>query len=387
MKKRVGVLFGGRTVEHEVSVITGLQVMENMDKTKYEPVPIYIDKKGKWYTGEELKKFDTFKNKEFGNTKEIVITATHDDKNLYNHPNKIGMFSKKVLDSIDVIFPAMHGTNGEDGTIQGILELINVPYVGAGVMSSAVGMDKIIMKSVFKAEALPIVDHIWFYRKKWIKDRDTIIKDVEDKLEYPVFVKPANLGSSVGITKATDVDKLIDAIEVAIRYDRKILVENAVVNPREINCAVMGKDDELKASFCEEPLGWKDLLSYEDKYINSDVKGGKGQKRVIPAELSDKMTEDIQNFAKRAFNSLDCRGNARIDFLIDENDNIFVNEINTLPGSVAFYLWEPMGITFKDMITELIDIAEDAHGEKNDNMYSYDVDLFNKKANIGGVKK
>lgn len=385
MKKRVGVVFGGRSVEHEVSVITGIQVMENIDKTKYDVVPIYINKEGKWYTGESLMDFKNFKNDNLKNLKEIIMTPKYNDNKLYSHPENIGFLGKKVIENVDVIFTALHGTNAEDGTVQGLLELIDIPYTGAGVMASAVGMDKIVMKDVFRAHGLPIVNYMWFFRKRWLNDKESILNEVEQKLKYPVFVKPSNLGSSVGITKAKDRESLIEAIEIAIRYDRKILIEESVEAPREINCAVMGYEDNVKASLCEEPVGWKDLLSYEDKYIKSNTKGSKGGGRNIPADLPDEITKLIQDTAKKAFMAIDCRGNARIDFLLDENLKIYVNEINTLPGSIAYYLWEPMGISFKDLINELIDISIKAYEDKSNNMYSYDVDLF-KRVEFNGSK-
>lgn len=385
MKKRVGVVFGGRSVEHEVSVITGMQVIENIDKTKYDVVPIYINKEGKWLTGNSLMNFKNFKEDNLKDAKEIIMTSVYKDNKYYTHPEAIGFLGKKLMETVDIMFIALHGTNGEDGTIQGLFELIDIPYTGGGVLASSVGMDKVTMKDVFKAHGLPIVDYIWFFRKRWFDNKEEIIKEVEEKLGYPVFVKPANLGSSVGITKAKDKNTLMDAIEIAIRYDRKIIIEKSVENPREINCAVMGYDDNVKASLCEEPVGWKDLLTYEDKYINSNTKGSKGSSRNIPADLPEETTNLIQDTAQKAFMAIDCRGNARIDFLLDQSGKVFVNEINTLPGSVAYYLWEPLGISFKDLINEIIDISLAAHMEKNENMYSYDVDLF-KRIEFGGSK-
>lgn len=382
MKRKVGVIFGGRSVEHEVSVITGIQIMENIDKEKYEAVPIYINKEGKWLTGDSLFEFKNYKNNNLKDLKEIIVTPIHNDHNLYSHPETLGIFGKKVVDKIDLVFPAIHGTNGEDGTIQGIFEHMNIPYVGGGVLSSSVGMDKILMKNVFKANSLPIVDYMWFYRSEWEEDSKEILKRIEGKLRYPLFIKPANLGSSVGITKATDEKTLVDAIEVAIRYDRKIIVENAVEKPREINCAVLGYNNHVKASVCEEPLGWKDLLSYEDKYVKSNMKGGKGERRRIPADIGEDIRSEIERISKEAFISIDCSGNARIDFLLDSNNNVYINEINTMPGSIAYYLWEGKGIDFKELVNKMIEIAFEMHSEKNKNMYSYDVDLFN-KINLG----
>jgi len=378
MKKKVAVIFGGRSVEHEVSVISGLQVLENIDESKYTAVPIYINKEGKWFTGDSLREFKNYKENNLKDLKEIVVVPTNNDYNLYTQPESIGLFGKKVVESVDVAFPVIHGTNGEDGTIQGVFELMNIPYVGGGVLSSSVGMDKVLMKDVFKANNLPVVNYVWFYRSMWEENRNEIINNIKNKLEFPLFVKPANLGSSVGISKAKDEDSLISAIEIAVRYDRKIIIEKAVEDPREINCAVMGYEDNVDVSSCEEPLGWKELLSYEDKYIKSNIKNNKTEKRRIPADLEDVIRAEIEKIAKNAFQVIDGRGNARIDFLLDKNQKIYINEINTMPGSIAYYLWEGKGYSFKTLIDKMIDIAFKAHDDKNKNMYSYNEDLFNK---------
>jgi len=385
VKKKVGVIFGGRSVEHDVSVITGLQVLENIDKDKYDAIPIYIDKKGRWFTGDSLKKFINFKENNLKDLKPVTFSLRTNDYNLYLHPESSGLFSKKIVDKIDIVFPTIHGTNGEDGTLQGVLELINIPYVGGGVVASSVGMDKILMKNVFKANNLPIVDYIWFYRNEWIDNNEDIIKRIEDNLGYSVFVKPANLGSSVGISKAKDRESLIEAVEIAIRYDRKIIIEKAVENAREINCAVMGYNDNVIASLCEEPLGWKEILTFEDKYIRSNIKGaGKNNRRIIPADIKDDIREQIEDLAKRVFIAIDCSGNSRVDFLLD-GDKIYVNEINTLPGSIAFYLWEGKGYPIKKLIDEMIEIAIKVHNEKNKNMYYNDIDLFS-QLNFNSMK-
>ena len=264
---------------------------------------------------------------------------------------------------------------------------MNIPYVGGGVLASSVGMDKVLMKDVFKANGLPVVDYFWFYRSRWEDNREDIIKQIEENLGYSVFVKPSNLGSSIGISKAKDRDSLIHAIEIAIRYDRKIIIEKAIENPREINCAVMGYDDKVIASLCEEPLGWDEILTFEDKYIKGNIKGvGKeGSRRIIPADIDDNIRERIEDIAKKSFVIIDASGNSRIDFLIDRNNNVFINEINTLPGSVAFYLWEDKGYSFKKLIDEMIDISIKIHEDKNKNMYYYEADLFN-KVHLGGSK-
>lgn len=378
MKKKVAVIFGGRSVEHEVSVISGLQVLENIDESKYTAVPIYINKEGKWFTGDSLREFKNYKENNLKDLKEIVVVPTNNDYNLYTQPESVGLFGKKVVESVDAAFPVIHGTNGEDGTIQGVFELMNIPYVGGGVLSSSVGMDKVLMKDVFKANNLPVVNYVWFYRSMWEENRNEIINNIKNKLEFPLFVKPANLGSSVGISKAKDEESLISAIEIAVRYDRKIIIEKAVEEPREINCAVMGYEDSVDVSLCEEPLGWKELLSYEDKYIKSNIKNSKTEKRRIPADLEDVIRAEIEKIAKNAFQVIDGRGNARIDFLLDKNQKIYINEINTMPGSIAYYLWEGKGYSFKTLIDKMIDIAFKAHDDKNKNMYSYNEDLFNK---------
>lgn len=378
--KKVGVIFGGRSVEHEVSVITGMQIIENIDKTKYQVVPIYITKEGKWLTGECLLDFKNFKNNNLKDAKEIFMTPSHGNFNLYANPEEVGLFGKKILDTIDIIFPALHGTHGEDGSIQGLFELMDIPYVGGGVLASSVGMDKILMKDVFKANNLPIVDFYWFYRSDWKDNNESIVNNIENKLKYPVFVKPANLGSSIGINIAKDREGLIKAIEIAVNYDRKIIIEQAVQNPREINCAVLGYDEEIITSLCEEPLGWEDVLTFEDKYVKSNSKGAKtsGERRIIPADISDELRERIEDLAKKSFKAIDGRGTSRIDFLIDQEQNVFINEINTLPGSIGFYLWEGKGYPFKKLVDKLIDIALVTHEEKKKNMYNYDANLFNR---------
>lgn len=375
--KRVGVIFGGTSVEHEVSVITGMQVIENLNKSKYEAVPIYITKEGEWLTGNSLKDFNTYKEGNFKDAKRIIMSQNRNDYNLYLHPESLGLFGKKIVDTLDVIFPALHGTYGEDGCAQGLFELMNIPYVGGGVLASSVGMDKILMKDVYKSYNIPIVDYTWFYRSSWEADRDKVISDIEGKIDYPVFVKPANLGSSIGINKAKDKEGLISAIEIAVNYDRKIIIEKAVENPREINCAVMGYDKEVFTSLCEEPLGWKEILSFEDKYISGNKNSkNAGERRVIPANIDDSLKTEIENLAKEAFIAIDCKGTSRIDFLVDQDNKVYVNEINTLPGSIAFYLWDGKGYPFKNLIDYLLDIAFLTHEEKNKNMYGFDANLF-----------
>ncbi len=383
--KSVGIIIGGKSVEHEVSIVTGLQVFENIDKSTYEPKIIYIQKDGKWMFGDSLCHIDNFKNKKFEDAYEVLPDFKDEKLILYPHPRiKSGFFGKKYdICEIDIVFPAVHGTNVEDGALQGLFQMNNVPFAFASVLSSAVGMDKVIMKKVFQSSNLPIVDHTWFYRSDFGEKKQEIIERAE-KIGYPLIVKPANLGSSVGINKAKSLDELLFAIEVAMSFDRKVIVEKCVENLREINCAVLGYENELEVSLCEEPLGWKEFLTYEDKYVNNSKSAGESKRR-IPADIDETIKEKIENYAKEAFKAVDGCGNARIDFLFDGN-NIFVNEINTIPGSVSFYLWEGKNLSFTDLINRIIDLAEIQHNQKRDNIVSYDIDLLNKMGSSGKHK-
>lgn len=385
MKTSVGIIIGGKTVEHEVSIITGLQVLDNIDKEKYDPRIIYIQKDGKWFIGNSLHDINNFKNKKFEDAYEVLLGFENGKLILYPHPNiKQGLFGKKYNTyEIDVVFPAVHGTNVEDGALHGIFQMNKVPCAFGSVLSSAVGMDKVIMKKVFQSYNLPVVNYTWFYRSNWENDKEKILSDIE-KIDYPLIVKPANLGSSIGISKAANKDELINCLEVAMAYDRKVIVEKCIENAREINCAVMGFENDLTSSLCEEPIGWKEFLTYEDKYVN-ESKGVSGDKRRIPADLDNEVTEKIKILAKIAFKSIDCCGNSRIDFLYDGN-NIYVNEINTIPGSIAFYLWEGMGVTFTQMITKIIEFAIKQQDQRDINTVSYDIDLLNKMASSGKHK-
>lgn len=381
--ENIGVIFGGRSVEHEVSVITGMQIIENMDKSKYNPIPIYITKDGKFLSGESLKNFKSYKDQDFHDGVEVFFKPEYGNKNLYyvkHNPRKLFKAeydSIEVYQKIDAIFFALHGTFGEDGCTQGLFELMGMPYTGCGVMSAAVGMDKVIMRKVFESEDIPMTKYKYFYREE-LKNLKGLIEKCKD-LNFPLFVKPANLGSSIGISRVENALDLSKALEVAAHYDRKIIVEEAVVNPREINVAVLGYENDLRVSAAEEPLGFKDLLKYEDKYV-SGSKGAKSsqkhQNKKLPAELKPELEKEIKELAKKAFSAIDGAGVARIDFLVD-GDKAYVNEINTLPGSIAFYLYEVDGLMIKDLITRLIELGKERHSERAANNYSIDSNLFN----------
>lgn len=383
--KKIGIIIGGKSVEHEVSIITGMQVYENIDKSIYEPKIIYIQKDGKWLFGDSLHDIRNFKSKKFEDAYEVLPGFKNEKLILYPHPElKTSFLGKKYSTyDFDIVFPAVHGTNVEDGALQGLLQMNGVPYAFGSVLCSAVGMDKVVMKKVFQSCNLPIVDYIWFYRSSFEENKVKYIKKAEN-IGYPLIVKPANLGSSVGIRKANNLDELLFAIDVAMSYDRKVIIEKCVENAREINCAVLGYENDLETSLCEEPVGWKEFLTYEDKYVNKK-KDASESKRRIPADIEKEIENQIKDYAKEAFKAVDGCGNSRIDFLLDGN-NIFVNEINTIPGSISFYLWEGKKVEFKQLITKIIELAEKQHNQKKVNIDSYDIDLLNKMGDRGKHK-
>lgn len=380
-KTKVAVVFGGRSVEHEVSIVTAMQIFENINRDKYEVIPVYIDKAGRWLVDKRLEKLENFKNLKLTDIKapEYFFAASPSVKSLLPK-NVIKSFFTKI--SANIYFPAIHGTFGEDGTLQGLLEMTDVPYVGSGVIGSAVGMDKIIQKSVFKDDNLPVVKYVWFLKSEWENNKIEIIKNIEKILGYPVFVKPANLGSSVAISKARGLKELENAIDVASHFDRRIIVEEGKENIIEINCSVLGNND-LTVSVCEQPIKTQDVLTYEDKYLKGGkTKGLASLSRLVPAPISKELTKKIQEMAKTAFKAIDASGVARIDFLVDEKNNkIWINEINTLPGSLAFYLWEKSGLSFGELIDRLIDLGFERHKERQELTFSYDSDLISKTAN------
>lgn len=386
MKKRVAVIFGSQSVEHEVSIITAQQVMRAIDAERYETVPVYIDKQGRWFTGDILFSLESFKHLDFDRLNRIEIVLDPTVPYLFRIPGR-GLFGKEQLVFIDVVFPVLHGTFGEDGTVQGLLELAGVPYVGCGVVGSAVGMDKVVMKAVFEQNNLPVVDYLWVSRNRLRKRQPEVLDWIESNLAYPLFVKPANLGSSIGISKATTRSELKFALEVASHYDRKLIVERGIENVQEINCAVMGNED-LVASACEEPLSWETFLTYEDKYLKGvSPKGLKGAHKRVPADISTELTQKIQDLSIRAFRAIDARGTARVDLLVDrDTEAVYVNEINTIPGSLAFHLWQPVGLSPAQVVDNLIQLAFDAFEDKGQTRFSYDTPLL-EQADLSQVQK
>lgn len=389
MKTNVGVFFGGRSTEHEISVISASQAMSAINKDKYDVTPIYISKQGKWYTGEALLDIANYKDipSLLKKVEEVYMAPHYGDYNLYRV--KKPMFGSAVLTTLDVVIPVLHGTNCEDGIFEGVLETIGIPYAGCNTLSSANGMDKITMKMILQACDIPVVDYVWFTDKQWFSQRDALIEKIESKLGYPVIVKPANLGSSVGIGRAVNREQLIEKIDGAEIYSTRIIVEHMVEELQEINCSVLGDCDEYRTSVCEEPIKSGEILSYEDKYMGGS-KGAKGmqasQKR-IPAELPDEVTKRIQFLAGETFRVLSCHGVSRVDVIIDRsNGNIYVNEINTIPGSLSFYLWEATGISFDKLMDTLVDLALKRKRESGMKTVSYDHNIFNLGAGVKGGK-
>lgn len=365
---RVGVLFGSRSVEHDVSIVTAVQAMAAMDRAKYEVIPIYVTKEGRWLTGKSLAHLDTYRDlQDLKPALRAYLSPEPQDGVLVQPRNWRRRLLRQVQElRLDVAFPCLHGTHGEDGTLQGLLELANVPYVGTGVVGSAVGMDKIIMKAAFAAAGLPLLPYRWFPRSQWESEPDTVLAETERDLTYPLFVKPANLGSSIGISQARNRDELEAGLAIAAQYDRRLLVEQALKGAIEINCSVLGNDDP-QPSVCEQPLPWEEFLSYEDKYLRGGDKaaGMASTNRRIPAPITDQLTQRIQAAAVTAFRATDCAGVARVDLLVDEaNAAFYVNEINTIPGSLSFYLWEASGLSYPKLIDRLIALALERHRDK-----------------------
>ena len=388
MKTNVAVFFGGRSVEHEISVISALQAINAFDADKYNIVPIYISKQGRWYTGLNLLDLKNYRdlNKLVAEAEEVFMRPEYGDYNLYKAHT--GLFSKKnpVVAELHVAIPVLHGTNGEDGIFEGLLETIGIPFAGCNTLASANGMDKITMKMILRSEGIPVVDYVWFTDNEWNSGKDRIIEKIEGRLGYPVIVKPANLGSSVGIGTAADRSELIDKINNAEKFSQRIIVEHMVEQLQEINCSVLGDADDHQSSVCEEPIKSGKFLSYEDKYMGGTKtnQGMQASEKRIPADLPPEMTEKIRTMAGETFRVLSCHGVSRIDVMIDRKDNsVYVNEINTIPGSLSFYLWEATGISFTQLMDKLVALALKRKRATDRKTFTYDQNIF---ALGGGTK-
>ena len=389
MKTRIALMYGGRSVEHEVSVISGIQAYMAIDKEKYDITPVYLTKNNEMYVGEDIGKIESYRDIPalLNRSTRIIMINEGDGVHMVSH--KAGLFGKKTDIPVDLAFPVVHGTNVEDGALQGYFKTLGLPFVGCDVTASAVGMDKYVQKAVLKDNGIPVLDS-FIYTMADYEKMDNLMNDIEEKIGYPVIVKPFNAGSSVGITVAKDRSELSKAIDEAYSYARKIIAEHAITKLREINCAVLGDENVAEASEIEEPLHSKDILSYEDKYCSGGGKktgssqGMAGVSRKIPAEVSPEMREEIRAMAVKSFQKLGCNGVARIDFMIDEeNGKFYYNEINTIPGSLAFYLWEALGMKYKEQLDRMIELALKRVREEAAVTYSFDTNILS-GAVLGG---
>ncbi len=397
MKKlQLGLIFGGRSCEHEVSVISALQLSHSVDRAKYDLYPIYINKSGEWFSGPGLLTLDTYKEPimytQKGKYERVMLDVTaHSGALVATRPGRF-LYSRpqvKILAHLDCVIPVMHGLHGEDGTLQGLLELADIPYASTGVAGSAASMDKILMKHIFRSGGIPVLPDVTVLRSEWRKKPQEIIGQIENALPYPVFVKPANLGSSIGVSRADNAQELSDALNLACAYDRRILVEKGLDKPLEVNCSVLGFDDEARASVVEMPVTGGALLDFKGKYLaGGGSKGMASLNRVIPAPIGEELTQRVQELSMQVFRLMDCKGVVRIDWMIEPStDELYITEINTIPGSLSFYLWKETQprLSYPRLVDTMVEYALKAHKEKSDNNYAYRSDLFNKMS-LGGAK-
>jgi D-alanine-D-alanine ligase len=395
----VAVIFGGRSVEHEVSVLTAHQVMSALEVAGYKILPVFISKEGAWYAGKPLGELSHFRDArtnvtELAGVNRVHLSPDRSARQLVSHPHaKKGLFSRAPELWADVFLNCVHGTFGEDGTLQGVFEMADVPYTGCGVLAAALSMDKIRSKALCKAAGIPVLEAAWATRGQWMRDAAGFVRSAEALAAYPLIVKPSSLGSSIGVRRCEDARQLREAIETALVLDDRVLVEQALVDFREVNCAVLGPPSH--ASVCEMPHYLGALLSFDSKYRvggkgaskgngalppkGEAVKGSAGMaslNRTIPAPISAEMTAEAQRLAIAAFEAIGAEGVARVDFLIDSSDKLYFNEINTVPGSLAYYLWEASGMRFDQLVTKLVDGAIARHETRRKTQFSMDANLL-----------
>lgn len=393
MKINVGIFFGGKSVEHEVSVISASQAMSAMNTEKYQVIPIYITKDNQLYTGEALRNIQNYADtgKLLAQCQRVVLLREKGKVSLVRYPSKL--FSNPIVATLDVAFPVVHGTNVEDGSLQGFLELHDLPYVGPDVSASAAGMDKWVMKCVLQGAGLPVLPGYCFQSASYYLDPQALVDKLTELIGYPMIIKPVNLGSSVGISQAKDEADLRAGIELAAAFAQRILIEPMIVDLKEINCAVLGDYEYTRASACEEPIRVGEILSYGDKYQggtkSGEAQGSKGMgnaQRKLPADISPETEARIKELAQKAFLALNCAGVTRVDFLLDQADGeIYINELNTIPGSLSFYLWEYDGLSFSELTEQLIQLALKRDRQKKALTWSNETNLL---ANFqgGGIK-
>ena len=397
MKIKVALLFGGKSTEHDISVISALQAYNNINKEKYDVFPIYVTRENELFWGERTGQIKAYRNIDslIKDSTPVALIRRGDRVKLVRVAPKL--FEKAEISDVDVAFPVVHGTNTEDGTLQGFCQMLDLPYVGCDVLSSAVGMDKYLTKVVLRDAGIPVLDAMKASVADYNSDPDALADAIEARFGYPVIVKPINCGSSIGISKASDRDALCESLADAFNYAENIIIERAIVSLREINCSVVGDSRGAKASECEEPLGSDEILSFNDKYVAGAKGGAKtggakssagmaSLKRKIPAPISDEMREYVRSLAVKSFLALGCSGVSRIDFLLDgETGEIFFNEINTIPGSLSFYLWEPLGVKYPELLDELISLALAGYRRRASLTYSFKSSVL-QSADFSGAK-
>ena len=381
-KIQLGVMFGSRTCEHEVSIISAVQLMRNVNREKYDVIPVYISQKGEWFTGEPLLDIKTYTP--FDPYKKGIVSVHLDltagsGALLHYVPAKglLGGGKEEIVARLDCVIPVMHGLHGEDGSLQGVLEMAGLPYTSTGVTGSAVGMDKITMKRFFRGCGFPILPDCAMTRAEFEQDADQAMDKVEGLLPYPVFVKPACLGSSIGVSRADDRAKLKEALELAFSYDRRVLIEQGLDKPIEVNCSVLGFDGEREASVLEMPNSGAAFLDFSEKYLagSGGSKGMASLKRIVPAPIGEELTKTLQELSV-----------VRIDYMLDRHsDNYYITEINTIPGSLAYYLWQESGLKYSQLIDRMVDCAMKAYQEKERNSFAFHSDILS-GVQLGGVK-
>ena len=383
MKIKVGVIFGGDSVEHEISIITAVQAMQYLDKEKYEVIPIYIDKERNWYTSEELKKMDTFKDMELLKSTLPKVCLTKKDNEFVLMKTK-GLFNK-VLNSIDIAFPIVHGKGVEDGSLAGYLDTLGIPYVGPNMLGASIGQDKVVQKQILQMEGIPVPNYVWFYESDYLTRKEEILSKI-NKLGYPVIVKPARLGSSIGINYVKKARDIESALEEAFTYDEKVIVEETIENLLEVDCAVYGNHELMETSFIGEMMTKNDFLTFEDKYLNGKSKKVSSLKTSnktstngfkIPAKFDKKLETEIYDYSKRAFRALNLKGVTRFDFLINSlTKQVYLNEPNTIPGCLAFFFFTPKDISYKQLLDTLITLSIKDYKEEKKKISNFESNVL-----------
>lgn len=388
MHKNLVIAFGGVSPEHEVSVLTAIQAAAAWGDDNWKIIPLYISKSGLWLTGDHLLELESYENiseAESGATPCHLMAAADGSPVLVFKTG--GFLGRKTALRIDMVLCAFHGSDGENGAFQGLCETANIPYTGSGVTASAMGMDKRIAKQFCRLAGIPIVPDVLFSEQQWVREQGKLITQAE-KMGYPLFVKPVSLGSSIGVYRAINREELIMGVESAFRYSTDLLVEKGIEPLTEINCSVLGDGEDLQTSVCEQPIAGGEALTFEDKYLQGDgeAKGMASASRLIPAPITEEQTKKIQQYSRQIFQAMGCSGVARLDFLMhSESGEIWFNEINTIPGSFSFYLWDATGVSFDQLLEKMVSIALRRHREKNSRIRYHDVNLLSQKA-VKGIK-